>query len=163
CPDGRAKVVITKTEITILQKVFFDTGKSSIKRVSYDLLNTVATVIKQNPQVTKLRIEGHTDDVGDDESNLQLSKDRAAAVKKYLEERGVASERLSSEGFGEAKPRCGDMGELTKDRRTERKNRRKIKQCRADSRRVEFRIVEIDGEPVEATNSAVIKETQEIE
>ena len=161
CPDGKQTVVITKTEIKILQKVFFDSGKDVIKRRSYKLLDTVATVLKQNPQVTKLRIEGHTDDVGKDESNLELSKRRAAAVKTYLvDEGGVDPSRLESEGYGETQPLCEDIEELMKNRR---RNRRKIKQCRADNRRVEFKILEVNGEPVKADDSVTIKEKKVIE
>lgn len=157
CPDGDETVVITETEIKILQKVFFDTNKSTIKKQSFKLLDTVANVLNRNPQVTKIRVEGHTDDVGKDEDNLDLSKRRAKAVRDYLTEQGVAASRLDSEGFGEEKPLCKDMPELNKDKKTARKNKKQIKACREDNRRVEFRIVEVNGKKVEATDSVTIE------
>ncbi|MEM1347884.1 MAG: OmpA family protein [Myxococcota bacterium] len=163
CPDGKETVVITETEIRILEKVFFDGGKATISAKSFGLLNTVATVLKQNPRITGLRIEGHTDDRGKDESNMKLSTERAEAVRKYLVEKDIAPERLEAKGFGETKPRCADIPELTKTRRLERKNRRQIKECRALNRRVEFRIVSIDGEVMEATESATIVEQEVVE
>ena len=151
CPDGTASVVITETEIKILQKVFFDTNKATIKKKSYKLLNTVATVLAQNPQVTKVRIEGHTDDMGKDAYNLDLSKRRAAAVREYLTERGVDAGRLTSEGYGEERPLCEDIPTKQLGKRSKKKA---IKACRADNRRVEFKILEINGR---STDSQVIK------
>ena len=145
CPDGTATVEITKTEIKILQKVFFDTNKATIKKKSYTLLDTVATVLEQNPQVTSIRVEGHTDDMGKDAYNLDLSKRRAAAVKDYLIRKNIDPSRLESEGYGEESPLCKDipakkLGKRSKDR--------KLKACRADNRRVEFKILTINNKKV---------------
>ncbi len=160
CPDGKQTVVITKTDIKILQKVYFESGKDTIQSRSYRLLDTVATVLNKNPQVTKVRVEGHTDDVGDEEDNLDLSRRRAAAVRNYLIEKGVDAERLESEGYGESKPLCTRMDELLENRR---RNRRDIKECRADNRRVEFKILEVNGEPVKADSTITIEEKKVIE
>jgi len=154
CPDGKELVKLTETEVKIFQKVFFDSGKATIQKKSFKLLDTVVTVLKQNPQVTQIQIEGHTDDVGKDEDNLKLSKERAAAVRKYMADKGIAPERLVSEGFGEEKPLCEDMPELLENKR---KNRRKIKDCRADNRRVEFKVTELNGKKIEASDSVKIK------
>ena len=158
CPDGKETVVITKTEIKILQKVFFDTGKDTIQRKSYSLLDTVATVLNQNPQVTRIRIEGHTDDIGSDAKNLDLSKRRAAAVRNYLKDKGVAESRIESEGYGEEKPLCKDIPEKMLGKKS-----RKYNNCRADNRRVEFKIVEVNGKKVEADDSVTIKKKEVIE
>ncbi len=163
CPDGKQTVVITETEIRINEKVYFASGKDAIQKRSFRLLNTVAVVLKQNPQVTKLRIEGHTDDVGKEESNLSLSKGRAAAVRDYLIKEGVGSARLESEGYGETKPVCEDIPELTKTKRDTRKNRKKIKACRATNRRVGFFILEVNGKTVNAGESVITKEKKIIE
>ena len=69
-------------------------------------------------------------------------------------DKGVAPERLVSEGFGEEKPLCEDMPELLKDKR---KNKRKIRDCRADNRRVEFKVTELNGKKIEASDSVKIK------
>ncbi len=160
CPDGKETVVITETEIKILEKVFFDTGKDTIQKRSFKLLDTVATVLAQNPRVTKLRVEGHTDDVGNDSKNLDLSKRRARSVMNYLTGKGVSAERLESEGFGEDVALCKELPELTRDKKATRANRKAIEACRADNRRVEFRIIEVNGKAVKATDSVIIQEKQ---
>ncbi len=86
-----------------LNNVNFDTGKSSIRSSSYKELNEVAELLKYKPEM-KMRIEGHTDNVGDPESNMKLSKARAESVKNYLIKKGVSANRLSSEGFGSTRP-----------------------------------------------------------
>ena len=155
CPDGKQTVVITETEIKILEKVFFDTNKATIKKISYPLLDTVVVVLKQNPQVTRLRVEGHTDDMGRDNYNLDLSKERAAAVRTYLIEHGIDADRLESEGYGEERPLCKD---IPASKLGKRSRDSAIKNCRADNRRVEFKIVELNGKRVEATDSVTIKQ-----
>ena len=69
----------------------------------------------------KIAIHGHTDDKGDDNTNLILSSNRAEAVKNYLIEKGIDANRLSSKGFGEQKPKeLNDSEENRKiNRRTE--------------------------------------------
>ena len=160
CPDGDQTVVITKTEIKILEQIFFNTGKATIQSKSFPLLDTVAVVLNQNPQITKIRVEGHTDDVGRDEKNLQLSKDRAASVMKYLTDKGVDASRLESEGYGEEKPLCADMEELLKNKR---KNRKEIEACRATNRRVQFQVTEVNGKPIDASASVTIEEKKVVE
>ena len=160
CPDGKQTVVITKTTIQILEKVYFDTGKATIQPRSFLLLDTVATVLKQNPQITKLRVEGHTDDVGNDQNNLALSKDRAASVKTYLESKGIDPARLESEGYGEEKPSCTDMPELLTNKG---KNRTEIEACRATNRRVGFSILAVNGKPIEASDAVQLEEKKVIE
>lgn len=133
CPDeGKTLVKITKNQIIILEKVYFDTAKATIKQVSFGLLDQVAATLRSNSQLTKVLIEGHTDSRGKDAYNLQLSKDRAASVRKYLIDKGIAAERLDSEGYGETKPI----------------DTNKTKKGRANNRRVQFAITEVNGKPV---------------
>ncbi len=104
--NGCPKIVlvkVTKTEIKILQKIFFRTGSSHIKHKSYGVLDQVAEVLGSRKDI-RVRIEGHTDNRGGKRSNLRLSKRRAASVRKYLIKKGVAEDRLESEGFGMSKP-----------------------------------------------------------
>lgn len=101
-PPKKAKVVGKKIEIT--EKVMFEYNKAEIQEVSNDLLNDVATVLKQHPGITKIRIEGHTDSDGSDEYNKTLSQDRADAVMKFLVYAGVEESRMEAVGFGEEKP-----------------------------------------------------------
>ncbi|MBI3178715.1 MAG: OmpA family protein [Deltaproteobacteria bacterium] len=124
CSDQR--VVVTKQKIAISERVFFETGQERIMKESLSLLDEVAQILKQNPQVKRVRIEGHSDNVGDAAENLRLSGVRAAAVKKYLVGKGVAAKRLESQGFGDVRP-LGDNA---------------TEEGRAQNRRVEFVIVE---------------------
>ena len=147
CPDkGKTKVRITETKIEILEKVFFDTGKAKIKSRSFGLLDQVAAVLKAYPKMTKIRVEGHTDDRGNDASNLKLSQRRAESVVAYLVGKGVAAERLVATGFGEAKPIASN----------------KSNAGRSSNRRVEFNIIEVDGKSTDG-KTAVIKSEEVVE
>ncbi|MFP2899155.1 adventurous gliding motility protein AgmC [Corallococcus sp. 4LFB] len=105
CPDkGKVKVLVEGERILILEKVYFATNKDVILPRSFPILKQVAAVLRANPQVELLRVEGHTDSQGSDVANLDLSKRRAASVKTFLVNEGIAAERLESEGYGESKP-----------------------------------------------------------
>jgi outer membrane protein OmpA-like peptidoglycan-associated protein len=128
CPEegpGRPLVTVTDSQILISSKIYFDYNKAEIKAVSHGILDAVAEALLQNPQIGKVRVEGHTDNEGTDAYNLDLSSRRAAAVVEYLKGRGVPEERLTSEGFGFTRPKASN--------RTE--------EGRAINRRVEFTIV----------------------
>ncbi len=131
CPDqGKRIVIVTKKAIEIRDRVFFNFGKSTIQERSFDLLNQVGQVLKANPQITKVEVQGHTDSRGDADYNRRLSQRRAEAVVGYLVERGgLDATRLVAKGYGEDQP-------LT-DNDTE--------DGRARNRRVEFVIVEQDA------------------
>lgn len=106
CPDVKLELVEVKRDIgkiEIKQKVYFDTGKATIKAISHDVLDQVAEVLKTYADMTVM-VEGHTDSVGSDSLNLRLSQSRADSVREYLTGRGVEAERLTSIGFGEEKP-----------------------------------------------------------
>ena len=105
CPDTPPQNVrITQESIEIDDKILFASGKSRILPVSFTILNSVAQVMRDYPDI-KVKIEGHTDSDGSDSANLRLSQARAEAVREYLISRGtVGSIRLSAEGFGEAQP-----------------------------------------------------------
>jgi OmpA-OmpF porin, OOP family len=148
CPDGKQTVTITETEVQISETVYFDTGKDTIQKRSFTLLDTVATVLVQNPQITGIQVEGHTDDVGKDDDNMDLSKRRAKSVMNYLVGKGVPAERLTSEGFGETKPKVEISGLKSK----------KLKEARAANRRVTFKITSLKGKKIEATDSVIIKD-----
>jgi outer membrane protein OmpA-like peptidoglycan-associated protein len=91
-------------EIAILKKIEFDTGKASIKAGSLPILDEVADLLKANPSIKKVSVEGHTDSRGKKEMNMVLSRDRAEACVKYLVTKGVEASRLASQGFGPDKP-----------------------------------------------------------
>lgn len=120
----KAKLVGKKIEIS--EKVMFEFDKATIKPESHGLLNDVASVIKENPQVKKVSIEGHTDSDGSNDYNKKLSQQRADAVKKFLVDAGIVETRLESVGFGEEKP----IAENNTDEGKEK------------NRRVEFNVVD---------------------
>jgi outer membrane protein OmpA-like peptidoglycan-associated protein len=81
----------------------FPSGLAVLPRGELPSLDRIAGLLRDHPQLRAL-IEGHTDNAGPNEINLELSKARAAAVKQALIERGVPAERLNAEGAGEARP-----------------------------------------------------------
>jgi outer membrane protein OmpA-like peptidoglycan-associated protein len=107
-------------EIQLLEPIQFDTGKATIKAVSFPILDEVVALMKARKDL-KVGVYGHTDSVGADAMNLTLSKNRAAACVKYLVEHGISSGRLQSEGYGETKPlTTNDTADgRAKNRRTE--------------------------------------------
>jgi outer membrane protein OmpA-like peptidoglycan-associated protein len=106
CPDEKLDLVNINRDIgkiEIKEKVFFDTGKSTIKPQSFPLLNQVASALKSAPTMTVL-VEGHTDNVGGHEFNMRLSDARADSVRQYLIAQGIEETRLTSQGFAFDKP-----------------------------------------------------------
>ncbi|WP_425334798.1 adventurous gliding motility protein AgmC [Myxococcus stipitatus] len=134
CPDkGKVKVQVDGERVVILEKVHFATGKDIILPRSFPLLKQVAAVLRANPQVELLRVEGHTDSDGNDAANLDLSRRRAANVRAFLEKEGIAAARLESQGYGETKP--VDTNKTAKGRE--------------NNRRVEFTILRVGKVEVE--------------
>lgn len=97
-------VVLKKEKIEIKKQVHFATAKDVILPDSAPLLDQVASTIISNPKLKVIRIEGHTDDQGDDAYNLDLSQRRAGSVVRALVDRGVEAGRLKAVGYGETKP-----------------------------------------------------------
>ena len=128
CPEP-GNVCVTETEIKILQAVYFQTNRAVIKPESYPILDEVAQVMAQHPEIKKIEIQGHTDDRGNDRYNMKLSDARAKSVMKYLIKAGVDKARLTAKGYGETQPI--DTNE-TED-------------GRARNRRVVFQILEKEG------------------
>ena len=106
----------------VLKNVFFDTKSSELKNTSIVELDQLVLLLKENPSL-KIRIEGHTDNVGKPEDNLVLSRKRAASVVQYLQKNGIDISRLTSSGFGETQPVAENNTEegRAKNRRTEMK------------------------------------------
>ena len=104
CPDEPPLARIEGCKIIIAEKVYFDTNKATIKPVSFTLLNEVARIIKDNPGIQRIDIEGHTDSDGPAAYNKKLSDNRAKSVRKYLVAQGIAAAKLTGKGYGEEKP-----------------------------------------------------------
>jgi len=130
-PPPPPAVVVKGDSVQIPGQIEFDTGKATFKAGggSEAVVDQLKIFLDQNPKVTKLRIEGHTDNVGTPDSNQTLSGQRALTVKNAAIAKGVKKERLLAVGFGQNKP----IGDNTTE------------EGRAKNRRTEFRIAEIGG------------------
>ncbi len=117
-----------KEPIQISAKVEFVSAKAVILDISKPVLDGVAKTLNEHPEVRKLRIEGHSDSVGNAEYNRKLSQRRAEAVRAYLIEQGVAEDRLTAVGYGPDKPVADNETPAGRER----------------NRRVEFTILEQD-------------------
>ncbi len=84
----------------VLKNVFFATASAELLPVSTNELDRLYNLLEDNPEM-RIQINGHTDNVGGDEANQQLSEARAKAVYSYLLGKGIAEERLKYKGFGE--------------------------------------------------------------
>jgi outer membrane protein OmpA-like peptidoglycan-associated protein len=117
-------VTLEGDSIVVKETIGFPHGKADIEPVSMDLLDAVAKIMLSTQAITKLTIEGHTDTTGEPAANQPLSEERALAVRKYLESKGVEPSRLESRGFGSTQPI--DTNET--------------EEGRAKNRRVEFKV-----------------------
>jgi OOP family OmpA-OmpF porin len=124
CPD-KGRVIVTKTKLQILDKIYFETDKVDIKPVSFPLLDAIAATIKGNPQIQLIEIQGHADERGSDDHNMELTEGRVNSVQEALVERGVNPGTLRHKGYGETKPICTQHNE----------------DCWSQNRRVEFIIL----------------------
>ncbi|MEO8845478.1 MAG: OmpA family protein [Kofleriaceae bacterium] len=129
-PPPPPKTEVTQDEIKLKEKVEFETDSAKLLPASTPLLDEVASVMKDHPEIEHVRVGGHTDSTGNAAHNLKLSEGRAASVKQYLVDHGVAAERLASKGYGQTRP-VGDN---------------KTDEGRAQNRRVEIHILRHKGE-----------------
>ena len=104
----------------VLRNVLFASGSAELLDPSRNELDRLVGTLREHPDM-RIRLQGHTDDVGSEEDNLALSTARAAAVKRYLVTAGIAADRLESTGFGESRPLLEntDEGSRALNRRTE--------------------------------------------
>jgi outer membrane protein OmpA-like peptidoglycan-associated protein len=120
--------------IKFTKELEFAEGKATLKKKSKataEILGWLTDFMKQNTNVTKLRIEGHTDNVGAADFNMTLSQERADAVVAHLKDQGIDAGRLVSKGYGSTKPIVPND----------------TKQNMAKNRRCEFHIEGINGNP----------------
>lgn len=122
------RVEVKGDHLEIREKIQFQKSSSAILAQSHDLLNEIVSVIQANPDITKIAIEGHTSSEGGADFNRSLSKRRAEAVLKYLTAKGIAADRLTSNGFGPDKPIASNDTEADREK----------------NRRVEFNITSRD-------------------
>lgn len=114
--------IVTETKI-IVEKIYFDYNKATIKKASTLTLNKIYKVLIEYPEM-KINIGAHTDSRGSDVYNMNLSERRAAATRKYLLQKGISQDRITSKGYGETQPisnckaKCSEA-EYEQDRRIE--------------------------------------------
>lgn len=96
-------VPIEVGEIVRLNNIFFDFAKATLRDESIPELDRVVAILINNPSM-EIQMAGHTDNVGSDDANLQLSRERAKAVKEYIVSKGIKESRIISKGFGKTKP-----------------------------------------------------------
>ncbi|HEX8820572.1 MAG TPA: OmpA family protein [Archangium sp.] len=136
CPiDNPPLVVVESDRIRIKGNILFETGSATIQKQSLKLLDEVGVVLARNPELGPVVIEGHTDNVGSDKLNLNLSQRRAQSVMDYLISKGIESHRLRAKGFGESKPISTNATPLG----------------RAKNRRVDFRLIKSEIETPQRT------------
>jgi outer membrane protein OmpA-like peptidoglycan-associated protein len=111
--------------ITIRDRIEFETDSAVLLPQSYPIIDDVVVVLKENPQIHVVEIQGHTDTDGDPKENLLLSENRARSVMAYIVSRGIDARRLTVRGFGDRIPVRPNDSEPNK----------------LQNRRVEFRIV----------------------
>jgi len=122
---------VSGDKVTIPGKIEFDTGLATLKNAeeTNKALDQVKAFLDTNPRITKLRIEGHTDNAGNADGNVELSGQRALAVKAAVVAKGVPKERMIAVGCGQTKPIADNSTDDGK----------------AKNRRTEFRIAEVGG------------------
>lgn len=127
-------------QLTLPEQIEFEVAESRIMQTPKTLatLEQLAETMKTHPNITKLRIEGHTDNAGKAKKNEKLSKARAEAVAQWLAQHDVATSRLVTVGFGAKRPLVANDSA----------------DHRAMNRRTEYYVEELDGKKVDAEPQA---------
>jgi outer membrane protein OmpA-like peptidoglycan-associated protein len=107
-----------ETKTVILKNVFFESGVADLKSISKSELDKLVILLNENPTM-KIQINGHTDNVGNPETNQNLSLNRATSVMNYVIKNGIEATRLTAKGFGESQPI--DTNETTEGRKNNRR------------------------------------------
>ena len=102
CPEIRKEIIMQVDKAA--KAIFFETGKATIKKVSFKSLDAVVSILKAEPALYA-DVEGHTDNVQPKTyTNMDLSQRRAEAVRDYFSSHGISADRMTATGFGETQP-----------------------------------------------------------
>jgi outer membrane protein OmpA-like peptidoglycan-associated protein len=125
------KTKLEGTRVRIPGELEFDVNKATLKSTpqTTDILTELVSFMTTNKAVSKLRVEGHTDNSGNQVNNVKLSQERADAVVKYLTGKGIDASRLTAVGYGSTRPVAPNDNAANK----------------ALNRRTEFHVQEIEG------------------
>jgi len=126
----KATVTVKDGRLGIPGAIEFEFGKATLRPESEPTLQALKEYMEQNKNL-RIRIEGHTDNVGQAADNLKLSQDRALAIVDWLEQHGIPRDRSLAVGFGDTKPVANNATD----------------EGRAQNRRTEFHIAEVGGKP----------------
>lgn len=149
-PEAPWSAANGQSRVLIEGKVVFETDKAIIRPGSEKVLQTLLAFVNEHSEVTRLRIEGHTDSTASDEYNQELSARRALAVANWLVEKGVDPDRLIAVGFGESRPMAPN----------------EVAPGRAENRRTEFHVAEVNGRlfnTKDPTNGGLVLEVLSLE
>lgn len=108
-PNHEGKVTFDYTikyelpKVYRLEKIYFDFGKATLKPESYPALDNLVELLKIKKTMV-IEVAGHTDSIGSEQKNLQLSQERANAIKNYLVKKGIGSDRIIAKGYGSSYP-----------------------------------------------------------
>jgi outer membrane protein OmpA-like peptidoglycan-associated protein len=109
-PPSLERSLLTERKFTFSAGLLFDSGKSDLRVEAGPELDSLVIFLQKYPDI-RMGISGHTDDVGSDAYNLDLSERRAKSVQDYLHKKGIAPERIRAKGFGESKPVADNLTE----------------------------------------------------
>jgi len=119
------RVELREDTLNLPETIQFEVDSATLVERSKSVLDEVARLLEQHPEIARVELEGHTDSTATKQHNQRLSEQRAAAVKAYLVDKGIAADRLTTRGYGEDRP-VGDNG---------------TEEGRFKNRRVEFKIL----------------------
>ena len=131
----QAKVVVTAKEITIKEQIQFALDSAVILPDSFGILTEIADTVIRHPEIKRIEVQGHTDNSGTAEHNQLLSEQRAEAVRAWLVQHGVSSDRMVARGYGQERPLVPNVTAGN----------------RGQNRRVQFIILEKEGSPPQPT------------
>ena len=119
------KATLAGEKIDLSETVQFETNSAQLLERSKQLLDDVAREMTEHPEVKRIQIEGHTDNVASKRYNMKLSQDRVKSVREYLISKGIDGKRLTTKAFGETRPIASN----------------KTEEGRAKNRRVDFKVL----------------------
>ncbi|WPB79305.1 OmpA family protein [Archangium violaceum] len=135
CPEHEEPLVeITHKELKLSGKVVFEASRARLQSRSFVLLDWVAKVMREHPEIPVVVVGAHTDDRGLSEENRRLSQQRAEEVRRYLIGKGVAAERLVPKGYGQDRPEYSNATSFGRE----------------NNRRVDFKIIRNSDENPES-------------